>query len=161
MAEVKSQIEIVGKILDNSTMTNSVKVVEASEGIADERNTLYDMQQILKIPFELRECKCAQLDQAKRAEVTAKIQSISSVIASTRQSLKKCKEDRCPRYEEIALELSQSQNYLTIMNQTINAECCRGDYKFVPETATGLVNVGNAIYKDNLAATNWFYGSTT
>lgn len=47
------------------------------------------------------------------------------------------------------------------MNQTVNAECCRGDYKFVPEKATGLVNVGNAIYKDNLAATNWFYGSTT
>lgn len=78
-----------------------------------------------------------------------------------RQSLKKCKEDSCPRYEEIAMELSQSQNYLTIMNQTVNAECCRGDFSFVPEKAMGLVNVGNAIYKDNLAATNWYYGSTT
>lgn len=47
------------------------------------------------------------------------------------------------------------------MNQTVNAECCRGDFNFVPEKAMGLVNVGNAIYKDNLAATNWYYGSTT
>lgn len=77
-----------------------------------------------------------------------------------RRSLKKCKEDSCPRYEEIALELTQSQNYLNIMNETINAECCRGNYKFVAENATGLVNLGGTIYKDNLNAKNWYYGST-
>lgn len=43
-----------------------------------------------------------------------------------RSSLKKCDEVRCPRYEEIAMELSQSQNYLAIMSETINSECCKG-----------------------------------
>ena len=75
-----------------------------------------------------------------------------------RSSLKKCDEVRCPRYEEIAMELSQSQNYLAIMGETINSECCKGDYKFKPELATGLVDLSNTIYKDNLNAKNWYYG---
>ncbi len=41
----------VRSIFDNSTITNNAKLVQASEGIADERNTLYDMQQILKLPW--------------------------------------------------------------------------------------------------------------
>jgi hypothetical protein len=59
----------VRAIFDNTTITNNVKLVQASEGIADERNTLYDMQQILKLPWQLRECKCANLDQANRDKV--------------------------------------------------------------------------------------------
>jgi hypothetical protein len=33
-----------------------------------------------------------------------------------RASLQMCSLTTCPRYEELALELSQSQNYLVIMN---------------------------------------------
>ncbi len=70
-----------------------------------------------------------------------------------RSSLKKCDEVRCPRYEEIAMKLIQYQNYLAIMSETINSECCKGDYKFKPELATGLVDLSNTIYKDNLNGT--------
>lgn len=78
-----------------------------------------------------------------------------------RGSLKKCNFNTCPRYEQLALELSQSQNYLNIMNQTINSECCKGNFKFVDENATGLVNLQGTIYKDNLNAKNWYYGDIT
>lgn len=44
------------------------------------------------------------------------------------------------------------------MGETINSECCKGDYKFKPETPTGLVDLSNTIYKDNLNAKNWYYG---
>jgi predicted S18 family serine protease len=54
VAEVQSEIGKVNNILSNSTITNKVKLVLVSEGMADERNTLLDMQQILKLPFELR-----------------------------------------------------------------------------------------------------------
>jgi hypothetical protein len=46
------------------------------------------------------------------------------------------------------------------MNETINSECCRGNFKFLPENPSGLVNIAGAIYKDNLNAKNWYYGST-
>lgn len=47
------------------------------------------------------------------------------------------------------------------MNETINAECCKKNFKFTTENATGLVNLKNTIYKDNLNAKTWFYGNTT
>lgn len=108
VAEVQSEIGIVNNILNNSTITSKVKLVLVSEGMADERNTLLDMQQILKLPFELRQCRCANLDKENRALVNQKIDNISGLITNLRQSLKKCDQSRCPRYEEIALELSQS-----------------------------------------------------
>lgn len=128
--------------------------------MADERNTLYDMQQIANLPFQLRECKCANLDQPNRDRLNQKLTSIGTSIAGMRASLKECDEVRCPRYEELALEMSQAQNYLDIMNETLNAECCKPNYKFVPEKPTGLVNLQNTIYKDNLNAKNWYYGAT-
>ncbi len=78
-----------------------------------------------------------------------------------RSALKKCDYERCPRYEQLALEMSQSQNYLSIMNETINAECCKANYKFIAETPTGLVNLQGTIYKDNLNDKNWYYGDIT
>ena len=44
VAEVQSEIGIVNNILNNSTITSKVKLVLVSEGMADERNTLLDMQ---------------------------------------------------------------------------------------------------------------------
>ena len=49
--------------MDNANLTNNVRVIQLSEGMADERDSLYQMQQDLNIPFELRECQCASLDE--------------------------------------------------------------------------------------------------
>jgi|JI10StandDraft_1071094.scaffolds.fasta_scaffold46128_1 hypothetical protein len=46
------------------------------------------------------------------------------------------------------------------MNETVNAECCKANYRFVSENATGLVNLQGTIFKDNLNAKNWYYGTT-
>jgi hypothetical protein len=59
------------------------------------------------------------------------------------------------------MQISQQENYLKIMNETINAECCKAGYVFIPENATGLVNLNGSIYKDNLQGDNWFYGTVS
>lgn len=62
MQEIKEEINSIHEIMDNSEMTDNVKVIQLQEGMADERDSLYEMEQILKLPFELRECKCSALD---------------------------------------------------------------------------------------------------
>ena len=64
------------------------------------------------------------MDKNKRDQVNQKIVYIKALITDMRNNLKKCDEVRCPRYEEIAMELSQSENYLAIMGETINSQCC-------------------------------------
>jgi len=44
------------------------------------------------------------------------------------------------------------------MSETINAECCKPNFKFIAENPSGLVNLKGNIYKDNLNAKNWYYG---
>lgn len=76
-----------------------------------------------------------------------------------KNSLRKCTFDKCPRYEELVLELNQEQNYLNIIDETVNSECCESPYILEDETATGLVDLSGSLYKDNLKASGWFYGT--
>lgn len=96
--DIKEQIKGIQAILNDTEMTKSVRVVQLSEAMADERDSLYQMEQILKLPYELRECKCASLDDDKKAEINNKIDEIASSISDMKNSLKKCSFDRCPRY---------------------------------------------------------------
>ena len=90
-----------------------------------------------------------------------KINNISSSISAMKNSLKKCDFERCPRYEELLLELNQENNYLMAINATINSECCQSPFIFKEENATGMIDLRGQLYKDNLKAENWFYGDIT
>lgn len=50
-------------------------------------------------------------------------------------------------------------NYLIAIEETVDSGCRQRPYKLPQEQAVGLVNVANSIYKDNLKALNWDYGS--
>lgn len=43
----------------------------------------------------------------------------------------------------------------------MHSNCLQKPYQFVEENPNGLVNLANSLYKDNLKATNWIYGSIT
>jgi hypothetical protein len=43
----------------------------------------------------------------------------------------------------------------------LNSGCLQKPYEFIPEDPSGLVNLANSLYKDNLKAPNWIYGNIT
>ena len=47
------------------------------------------------------------------------------------------------------------------MDDYINGNCMRVPRPIEDETATGLVDLNDRLYKDNLQAPNWIYGNIT
>ena len=45
-------------MLKDKEITQTVRLVRLNEGMADERSTLLDMQQILNLPYQLSNCRC-------------------------------------------------------------------------------------------------------
>ena len=54
---------------------------------------------------------------------------------------------------------NMTYNYTGYVNQTLNGEFC-GESE-LKETPSGLVDINNSYFKNNLRAPNWYYGSTT
>ena len=53
------------------------------------------------------------------------------------------------------------KSYLVHVKEIFYSECCRAKIEFLEEIPTGMANLNHSVYKDNLQATNWYYGSTT
>lgn len=47
------------------------------------------------------------------------------------------------------------------MDDYVNGNCNRVPRVILPEEATGLVDLNDRLYKDNLMAPNWIYGNIT
>ena len=47
------------------------------------------------------------------------------------------------------------------MDDYVNGNCKRVTWKITDEKATGLVDLNDRLYKDNLKAPNWVYGNIT
>lgn len=45
------------------------------------------------------------------------------------------------------------------MNDTLNSQCCNTPKPLPLQNATGMVNLNESLYKDNLDAPNWYYGN--
>lgn len=99
LKEIRGQIEQIHGIIDNATLSDDQRLTKLSEAMADERDSLYRTQQILKVPFSLRSCKCAALDNQTREEINTKVKNIGASIQKMKDSLRNCTFDRCPRYE--------------------------------------------------------------
>ena len=52
-------------------------------------------------------------------------------------------------------------HYLISIENTINSGCLNPPYELPEEEATGLVNLADSTYKDNLKAPNWDVGDMT
>lgn len=61
-------------------------------------------------------------------------------------------------------DINQIQNltktYIQLINQTLDGKFCSPMYTLT-EKAVGMVNLNASLFKNNLQAKNWYYGSTT
>lgn len=57
--------------------------------------------------------------------------------------------------------MEKQYNYLMAIKTTVDSGCLTRPPVIPEENPTGLVNLAESLYKDNLKATNWVYGNVT
>ena len=63
-------------MLKDAGTETSTKIVKVSEGIADERDQLYSIEQFLKMPFQIKKCQCKVLSEEEKTQMERQIASI-------------------------------------------------------------------------------------
>ncbi len=69
--------------------------------------------------------------------------------------------DECTVTDELIHQITRAELYLQVMDDYVNGDCKRVPRIITTEDATGLVDLNDRLFKDNLKAPNWVYGNIT
>jgi hypothetical protein len=68
-----------------------------SEGMADERDTLYNIETYLNLPFEIEPCKTVNLTAEQRATLQKQIDTVNQSLTNLKAQVDFCPE--CPQIQ--------------------------------------------------------------
>lgn len=100
-----------------------------------------------------------ELNETQRETLNQQIESVNSSLQAMEKEVDFCEE--CPQIQEIKAEMLKQYNYLMAIKTTVDSGCLTRPFKFEEENPTGLINLSDSLYKDNLKAPNWIYGNVT
>ena len=75
------------------------------------------------MPFSLKKCSCYQLTDEKTEEIKTKIATVRSNIKKLEEGVEKCND--CPRLDGFKTKITRAKNYLQIIEDVLDSECCR------------------------------------
>jgi peptidoglycan hydrolase CwlO-like protein len=87
--------------LKNTNISDSEKLIFLQESMANERDSLFNLQTYLNVPFALRACQCLNLTQKQKEELQAQIQDVQASIITLESALDgpysnpKCPDGKC------------------------------------------------------------------
>ena len=58
-------------------------------------------------------------------------------------------------------EIKRQENYLDIITQVLHSNCTKIPNELPPQNPTGLIDLSQSMFKNNLQAKNWIFGNTT
>jgi hypothetical protein len=66
MIRIKTEIESINKQLQINPNDTDYQTTVLQEGLAEERDALYNIEAFLTLPFDLRSCNCSSLSAQQR-----------------------------------------------------------------------------------------------
>ena len=64
--QIKLQIQEMDKLLEENTLPQDDKLAALNEGLADQRDSLYNIETYLDRPFEIEPCQEVELNDTQR-----------------------------------------------------------------------------------------------
>lgn len=93
------------------------------EGIANERDVLYNIRSYLFLPGSVTTCECLNIDPEQKAALNANIVSIKGSLDSLKGKVSSASPN-CKGLKEIQSEADRQLNYMEMMSLTLNRNCC-------------------------------------
>ena len=94
LANIALQIQAINAEFNATNQTQSVTLSKVQEGIAQERDSLYNIESYLNLPLNLKACTCVNFTDEKREEMKQTLKKLSGNIETLKSKVKDC--DECP-----------------------------------------------------------------
>lgn len=98
---IQSKFKDINLRLKGTNISDSEKLIFLQESMANERDSLFNLQTYLNVPFALRACQCLNLTQQQKDQLTAQIQDVQTSINTLESALDgpyanpKCPDGQC------------------------------------------------------------------
>jgi hypothetical protein len=72
--EIKRKVTLLNQELKKDGSNKTYQIVKLQEGLADERDSLYNVETGIKLPFQLRSCQSYNLTDSQRQQMKTQIE---------------------------------------------------------------------------------------
>lgn len=151
----------IKRTISNNRANTTLGISTLQEGIALERDILFNIQSYLTLPFGVSKCDCYSFSDSEKNRLNKDIQGIRDSLNSLGRVVSGV--PQCEQVQSIKSEVRRQLQFMKVVDETLNAQCCgtksRGQNK--SEQASGLTDVSQNTYQTNIKAANWIYGGLT
>lgn len=158
---MRETVNQICRTISNNRANTTLGISSLTEGMAFERDILYNIQSYLNLPFGVSKCDCYSFSDSEKKRLVNDIKNIKDSFDSLARVVGAI--PQCEQISKIKSEVRRQLQYIKTLEETLNAPCC-GSYKFKArgtEQATGLADVSRNAYQTNMKASNWIYGGLT
>jgi hypothetical protein len=152
----------IKRTISNNRANSTLGISTLQEGIALERDILFNIQSYLTLPFGVSKCDCYSFSDSEKKRLNDDIHSINESLQSLGRVVSAI--PQCEQTQKIKTEVRRQMQFVQVLSETLNAACC-GTYKSRARTtsqqASGLADVSRNLYQTNIKASNWIYGGLT
>jgi peptidoglycan hydrolase CwlO-like protein len=121
LQSIQNQISSINETLRNSSLVPNQRLSTLSEGIADERDSLYNIETYINLPFEIEPCYPINLSDTQRAQLQQQINNVNQSLINLQSQTTSCL--NCSQVTEIQTQIKQNSNYLNSISATVNSGC--------------------------------------
>lgn len=128
--------------------------------MANERDTLFNIQSYLSLPFNYSLCDCYTFTDAQKGTLSEHLNTLRQSIVALQKNA--ALEVQCKLMEELKSEATRQLGYVDGLDQILKAECCgKRTSATKEESASGIADLSTSQYITNIKAKNWIYDGLT
>lgn len=158
LREAANQIK---RTITNNRANTTLGISTLTEGMALERDILFNIESYLTLPFGVSKCDCYSFSDAEKNRLNKDIQNIKESLNSLNRVTSGV--PQCDQIQPIKGEVRRQLQYIKTVEENLNAPCCgtHESKKRPNQQATGLTDVSRYTFQTNIKANNWIYGGLT
>lgn len=109
--------------------------------------------------MNIKPCNSTQQIIEKKNFLRAQSDSANTALQTLKKELASC--TKCTITDPLSQSQIRQENYIYVTNQITDSSCTNVPKSLTFQTPTGLVDLSQSNYKNNLNAKNWIFGNTT
>lgn len=124
--------------------------------MANERDTLFNIQSYLSLPFNYSLCDCYTFTEEQKSKLTEHVSTLRQSIEVLQKNA--ALEVECRLMQDVKSEAQRQLGYVDGLDKILKSDCCgKRTSSTSTQSASGIADLSTSQYQTNIKAKNWIY----
>lgn len=122
MQKLRQSVSQIQRTLANNKGNTTLSIASLQEGIANERDILYNIAGYLTLPFGVSKCDCYSFSTEEKTKLNGDIKRVKESIESLSRVVNTVPD--CGQINDVKKEVLKQREQIKIVEESLNAACC-------------------------------------